>query len=559
MNNSKDDIYEREAYGCYLKKNDDLLESSSGGAFFAFASCVLKIGGIVYGVSMSEDFHIQHKRISRSEELHQLRKSKYAQSRIGDSYSDAQKDLDNNLTVLFSGTPCQIAGLHSFLRKKYDNLICVDIICQGVPSNHMFIRHIHSLKTQYKRVDNFQFRSKKKGWNPDFQLQLTSNTDNELLPAASDTYMYSFFRFYSLRRSCYNCQFRCLTSGSDITVGDFWGVERICPDIYNPNGVSAVIINSEKGRNIFQHCSHLMAFHPVTVSAIVSQNKFLIETLGNIPARDMFFNYYNMTGHNLTDTYELVKNINNIKISLIGSYSLRLIAHHLQDYCLEYNLCWQLTGQTIYSMVSSPVNESYIKDIKFSNSYRKQMVRNDLGKSLIEQMESAPRPQYLLIDLLEERYGIFQLDNNGVVTNNEALQETSSKLFPKATYMTPLEIPLILWEKQCLKLIDLLKKYYNSGSVILIKLFLTEYYGYSEESRKRFDEYEYIKQLNDRLLHYYEFFENHMPGIRIIELDNSNYNYCSQYFEYGCTPFYYNEKVYNELAKKIYTVTKKQT
>lgn len=235
------------AYACYNKNLEVRLNSSSGGIFYLLASSVFDENGVVYGVAMSKDcYSAEYISVNNKEELKKLQGSKYLQAKIGLTYKNVELDLKKGKRVLFTGTGCQINGLKSFLRKEYDNLICMDIICHGVPSAKLWKKYILIQEQKYgKKLKKINFRCKDNGWK-----SFGMKEDNIYIPKDKDAYMQFFLRNYSLRPSCYKCQAK-EKKLSDITIADFWGIENIVPEIDDGKGVSFIIVRNEKGQNIF--------------------------------------------------------------------------------------------------------------------------------------------------------------------------------------------------------------------------------------------------------------------------------------------------------------------
>ena len=246
----------------YAAKNLDdniRLESSSGGLFTIIASEIIKEGGVVFGAKFNNAWEVVHDYIDRIDDLHLLRGSKYVQSIIGDAYSRAEKFLNEGRTVLFSGTPCQIAGLKRFLRKKYINLLTVDVICHGVPSprlwneylDHMLLKN--KIRGLQKRDDisAITFRSKVTGWQCySFQVQ-TKDGDIFTEIVDDNIYMQGFLNNLFLRPSCYSCPAKKGKSGSEYTLGDYWGVSAYHPEIYDDNGVSLLFAYGDESAERF--------------------------------------------------------------------------------------------------------------------------------------------------------------------------------------------------------------------------------------------------------------------------------------------------------------------
>lgn len=241
-----------KVYAAKNKNKDIVSTSTSGGIFDLLARYVLcEKSGIVCGCAWDKKIVARHIIIDKIEDLPLLHGSKYVQSDIGNNYSLIKDYLDNGRFVLFSGTACQIAGVKQYLMKDYDNLITIDIICHGVPSPLLFKEYIKWKEKQIgNKITNFDFRNKnKKGWGLSYKV--VSNKKNIIGNAWDDPYYTSFLNGDIYRECCYNCHYSNENRVSDITLGDYWGIEREHPNFYDDMGVSVVIVNSQKGIQLF--------------------------------------------------------------------------------------------------------------------------------------------------------------------------------------------------------------------------------------------------------------------------------------------------------------------
>lgn len=229
-------------------------KSSSGGAFSEIAQYVLDINGIVFGASWHEEFKCKHTYAETVKALAELRGSKYVQSTIGDTYKQIKNELTTGRLVLFTGTPCQIAGLKSFLIKPYENLLCVDLVCHGVPSNQLFCNYVAKLKKrnpQFNSATGFGFRQLN-GWGIAPSVKLPKSKEN--LTGINDVYMSAFSKGAIFRESCYSCQFNGLNRCGDITIADFWGIGKFGVPFRHDvsKGVSLIFVNTSKGNNVIR-------------------------------------------------------------------------------------------------------------------------------------------------------------------------------------------------------------------------------------------------------------------------------------------------------------------
>ncbi|MEG1879999.1 MAG: Coenzyme F420 hydrogenase/dehydrogenase, beta subunit C-terminal domain, partial [Oscillospiraceae bacterium] len=226
-------------------------KSSSGGMFTAISDFVLENEGVVYGVVFDKAFKVCHSGAKTYEDRDKMCSSKYVQSDIGKIFTDVKQDLDDEKYVVFSGTPCQVAGLISFLGGKHENLLTCDLICHGVCSPLLWDDYLKYLEKTYKsKILSYNFRHRWKGLNVFCKFENGKVLDNSegLLK-----YPRLFYSNMALRPSCHNCYFSNVERCSDITIGDFWGIEKVMPEFEDEIGVSLVFVNTEKGEKVFEN------------------------------------------------------------------------------------------------------------------------------------------------------------------------------------------------------------------------------------------------------------------------------------------------------------------
>jgi coenzyme F420-reducing hydrogenase beta subunit len=242
------------------KINDEVQRaaSSSGGIFSALAINTINRNGVVWGVAFDEHLELQHIGVETIEALSKLQGSKYFQAAVGLSYKAVKKELKTGRPVLFSGTPCQIAGLYGYLAKNdYPNLLTIDVICHGVPSPKVFRRYVQEKEFQDKaQLKQIYFRDKKHGWKSYSVTRVMACSTGEALSPVLDrksetlkenSFMRAFLRNICLRPSCHNCHYAKFPRIADITLGDYWGIQTIHPEFDDDKGTSLVLLNSSKG------------------------------------------------------------------------------------------------------------------------------------------------------------------------------------------------------------------------------------------------------------------------------------------------------------------------
>jgi len=245
------------AFACINADSSIRKVSSSGGIFHALGQETINKGGVVFGARFDEKFQVIHDYAENSAKLEKFLRSKYVQSRIGDSYISVKKFLNQDRFVLFSGTPCQIGGLIKYLGKSLANspyLLLIDVVCHGVPSPLIWEKYLVQIAGNRQTV-GVNFREKKPGWKL-YSLKVDlSDSSSYVEPLTKDPYMQAFLQNLSLRPSCYSCHFKGTQRESDITLADFWHVEEVLPGIDDDLGISLILTHSKEGFNILNEIS----------------------------------------------------------------------------------------------------------------------------------------------------------------------------------------------------------------------------------------------------------------------------------------------------------------
>ncbi|MBN2731082.1 MAG: Coenzyme F420 hydrogenase/dehydrogenase, beta subunit C-terminal domain [Balneolaceae bacterium] len=256
-----------EVYACWNRDEKIRFQSASGGAFSAFAGHILDQGGVVFGAAFDNNLVVRHRAVHSSEDLGKLRSSKYVQSHIGHCYKEILNLLRQNRKVLFSGTPCQVAALYAFLGQDNENLMTCDMLCHGVPSPGLFSKYLEYLEKRFhgKLVD-INVRHKCKGWGLNSTVAYFSDGRKRVLTGSDNSYMYGFINCLSLRTACYRCPYTSVDRVGDITLADFWGIGDLVPFRHDKrNGISLILVNSEKGRCLFAEGARQLCFEKRTL------------------------------------------------------------------------------------------------------------------------------------------------------------------------------------------------------------------------------------------------------------------------------------------------------
>jgi len=283
-----------KVYACWNKDKTIRFQSASGGAFSAFAGSVLDNGGVVFGAAFDEDMRLKHIAVNRKEELRKLRNSKYIQSDVGRSYIEVRNLLRQNRRVLFSGTPCQVVALNAFLGKNNENLLTCDILCKGVPSPGVFAKYVISLENHFQaKLININFRHKHKSWELVSTVAIFSNGRECILTGYHNSFMFGFSNGLSMRNACYHCPHTKANRYGDVSLGDFWGIGEFAPFYHNTrNGISLILVNSEKGHRLLRESSSHLYLEERTLEEAKQKQSALDHPLGEPKNREQFFAGY---------------------------------------------------------------------------------------------------------------------------------------------------------------------------------------------------------------------------------------------------------------------------
>lgn len=252
--------FETQAYAVINKDDEVRAQSSSGGVFFPLAKWVIEQGGVVFGARWNDKWEVLHDYAEDLDGVKAFMRSKYVQSIVGDTLRQAKQFLDAGRWVLYSGTPCQLGGLRAYLGKEYERLIQVDLICHGVPSPGVWRSYLKEYFGKEKIVD-INFRDKRDGWNSN-ECTIFIKTENKVVQSKllENDFFRGFRKDIYLRNSCYQCNFRNYHRNSDLTIADFWGVDKKNPSMYDNKGTSIVFIHTAKADRCFKDLSSQLYF-----------------------------------------------------------------------------------------------------------------------------------------------------------------------------------------------------------------------------------------------------------------------------------------------------------
>ena len=279
----------QQVYAFKNKNTEEIMASASGGAADVAAHVVLNQNGVVYGAAYNADFVVKHIEVTDVLGKRQLQSSKYVQSDVNNCYSKAKEALTQDQKVLFTGTPCQIAGLYSFLGGDHSNLFTLDLICHGVPSPKFFEKYLEYQRRKLKEnITYYNFRSKdKRGWGTQYLIKTKTKTKTKTL--SLDRYGKHFMKGDCYRECCYQCPFANLERVGDITVGDFWGIAKSHPGFNSPKGVSSVFVNTPKGQQLFECMKTFANVEKATLEEGMVKQGTLVHASNRPVQRDKFY------------------------------------------------------------------------------------------------------------------------------------------------------------------------------------------------------------------------------------------------------------------------------
>lgn len=280
INRNIDILENPKVIAAYSKDEITRLDSTSGGIFSEIAKVVIKDNGIIYGAIYNEEFLVEHYRGTKEKDIEIVRQSKYLQSDIGLVYKSIKKDLIEKKIVLFVGTPCHVAALNNFLNKNYENLITIDFLCRGVNSPEAYREYLKSLEKKYlSKIKKVIFKNKTYGWHR-FSTKVIFENGQEYI---KDRYTDSFMRGYLegnlfMRPSCHKCKYKTLPRHADITLGDFWGIEKIRPELDQDKGTSIFMLNTQKSEKIYNKIKEAIVSEEMEIKDIYLGNIALTTT-----------------------------------------------------------------------------------------------------------------------------------------------------------------------------------------------------------------------------------------------------------------------------------------
>lgn len=272
------------------KESIEAKKSTSAGVSHVIAKEAIKKGYVVFGCVMDKELNVYQKQIDKIEDLDLIRGSKYVFSDTKDTFLQAKQLLEEDKKVLYIGTPCQISGLKACLGKNYDNCITIDIVCHGVPSLKLFKTYIKNLEKKFNsRIIKYEFRNKDKVEWGRFCSKVCTNEKDYYINADFDPYYYNFLKGTTYRESCYNCKYANFERQADITLADFWGIEKVDKTFFDKNGVSLVIVNSIKGKKCLKEIEEYVEIKNYSKEDASKKNGNLLKPTERPSIRDFIY------------------------------------------------------------------------------------------------------------------------------------------------------------------------------------------------------------------------------------------------------------------------------
>ena len=266
-----------ETYAAQMRDKNALMSSTSGGVFSVLSEYFIAHGGVVYGCVWDSNYNAYICPASEKDQIERMKGSKYVWSNARESYCEVKHNLEKGIQVLFCGLPCQVAGLRNYLSREYDNLFLMDFLCNGTPSPLAFRKYLESVwpNTNYDKL-NLKFRDKNP-YGVGIHITYAGKKASARGEHITNPYYYAFYSHLIDRRSCYHCSYGSVERISDITAGDYWGIERYHPTLDINAGISALMINSEKGKMLIKQVSEQLELTSTELKNISKRNNLSLE------------------------------------------------------------------------------------------------------------------------------------------------------------------------------------------------------------------------------------------------------------------------------------------
>ena len=291
---SNDTLSPITVHAVYNKDDEVRQRSTSGGVFTLLAKYVISNGGVVFAARFNENFSIIHDSFDNMGDIDAYRGSKYAQSNLGDTFIQIKRELKQRL-VLFVGTPCQVAGLRSFLNRDCDNLLTCDFICMGISSQAMWKDYLKIYWSGHT-INRIFFKDKRNGWHKWRMLINYDDSKEYLTPGLQDPFFFTYLKHFSYRPSCFECPFRHCHRVSDITIADCWGIDKIHPDFDDNKGCTAFITHSKKGEEILENIKRNLFQIDYDINDVIFYNPYIQKPISQPDLYEFFNDEYTKYG-----------------------------------------------------------------------------------------------------------------------------------------------------------------------------------------------------------------------------------------------------------------------
>ncbi len=287
-----DNNFEKKKFiGVKPKEKEIAKNSTSGGIAYLITEWIVKNNGVVFGCAYNESLMPNQMYATKEEELQKFRGSKYVTSNTRNTFSETKRFLEEGKEVLYIGVPCQIGGLKKYLKRDYENLYTIDIVCHGVPSQKIFKRYLENEEKKLgEKIIEYNIRSKNKvNWGMGFCAEIKTKTKIKYSKADFDSYYTAFLNGKIYRECCYECKYSNLDRVGDITLGDLWGIEQFDYEFYDKNGVSLAIINTEKGEKMFHEIENKVEYRLYNKDNVTKFNGNLRQPTLRPQTRDIIY------------------------------------------------------------------------------------------------------------------------------------------------------------------------------------------------------------------------------------------------------------------------------
>lgn len=545
--------HEEKVYAAVSKDRELVGRSSSGGMFGILARYVLNKNGAIFGAAFDEEMELIHCAAETEEECRKFHGSKYIQSNTKNTFVECKRYLDAGRYVLYTGTPCQIAGLKQYLPTDYDTLLTVELICHGVPSPGIWRQYIKELETESgHKVIGANFRYNDKGWTEYRFRTKYDNGEENVVSSDESSYFAGFLNELTLRPSCHECSHRIQYSKCDLMIGDFWGVEKYYQDFDVRRGVSALIVLSDKGEQVFGEIKDQMNYVDSALSIVLPMNGCINSSVFPHRNRQKMMEAY-IRKENLSEALNkyLVSYSWGEKeygLGVWGSYNTRLITQFLIARSRQRRTFHYSNSSVISVMSDEKVVD---KEIVIKNQYRKDALTADWTKSFRKQFERiVEQTDYILIDMLEERFDLLQCGST-YITKSDALRDIDAHFDMDVVSQEEL-LKSGVWSEKLQQFIKMLESKFSCHQIIILELYLNEIY-FDGKEYKEFSNIQEIRKVNSVLKRIYELFLLYCPGAHYITVDKK-LRYSSYNHRYGCIPAHLNYDGCFELADQIYNI-----